>query len=198
MNIRESIRTILREETKFERLVKQQVRDHGLSRTAKMMGMSKIDLVNFVKVPIDAESASELLYEYLKNGNLPKTYKEFTIHRGYNGVFNWFAKLKTGYFQPNIMERVYVMATPFWDGVGNTPIDLDTVILYHKGGKILEEQGDDHLQLDHQSEFRDIDELLTWYNEFYLPNVYDIIMNTLLPNFYRENYELSKFFKGKD
>ena len=198
MNIRESIITILREETKFERLVKQQIKDHGLAKTAKMMGMSKIDLINLIKVPIDGETANELIYGYIKSGKLTNEYGKFKLNAGFNGVITWFAKLETGYFPPNITERVYVMATPFWDGSGNTPIDLDEVILYENGNKILEVHGDDHLELDHQSEFKDIDELLTWYNEFYLPNVYDIIMNNLLPKFYRENSALSKFFKGKD
>lgn len=199
MNIRESIRTILKEETKFEKLVKQQVKDHGLSRTAKMMGISKYELVNLVKVPIDSEFASELLYENLSNGVLKNTYKEFKITANHNGVFNWSSKLKTGYFSPDFTERIYVMATPFWDGGEYTPVELDWVALYDENGnKISEQSGDGYIELNHQSSFEDIDELLTWYDEFYLPNVYDVIMNDLLPKFYNENDLLRSFYKGKD
>jgi hypothetical protein len=32
-----------------------------------------------------------------------------------------------------------------------------------------------------QSEFESVEELFTWYEEFYLPEVYSMIMDTILP-----------------
>jgi hypothetical protein len=54
-------------------------------------------------------------------------------------------------------------------------------------------EGGFYKELKHQTNFESVDELLNWYEEFYLPEVYNIIMNTLLPKMHKlADYEIKQ------
>ena len=86
------------------------------------------------------------------------------------------------------------MATPFWDGSKFTPIEISWFTLLNDDMNIiyeLEGDGSFYKAFEHQSNFDSVEELLNWYEETYLPGVYDIIMNTLLPKVYKViDYEM--------
>jgi hypothetical protein len=83
-----------------------------------------------------------------------------------------------------MVETIWIMATPFWDGESYTPVETDWYSLVDgsKNTLIAEiEGGGDYFETISDKVFFDsVEELHNWYNEYYLPRVYKIIMNNFL------------------
>ena len=194
--IRESITRILREESSTKKKISALIDEYGLYDAAKILGLSFTQIVKISDTPINPEIANEILIENMIKGNIIDNYKEFIIHASNDGVFYWETNTRTGHFSDDRVEQITVAATPFWDGVDYTPVEIDWFTLYDKdmvnpiysmGG-----EGNYFKKFTHQTNFETVEELNVWYNEVYLPGVYDIIMNSLLPKLYRlVDYELN-------
>ena len=190
MNLRDNIRKILREnsEDKFQNLVSEIIDEVGIYEAKKYFGITMTQLVKLSKIEINSKIANELLIENLEIGKLKDTYKEFNIQSTLDGVVYWDGEIKTGEFLPNYTEVITAMATPFWDGVDYTPVEIDWITLEDRSRKIgkqvvveISGEGDYFKVLQDKTRFNSVEELLSWYDEVYLPGVYDIIINKLLP-----------------
>ncbi len=190
MNLRDNIRKILREnsEDKFQNLVSEIIDEVGIYKAKKYFGVSMTQLVKLSKIEINPTIAMELLLENLGKGKLKDTYKGFNIQSTLDGVVYWDGELKTGEFLPNYTEVITAMATPFWDGVDYTPVEIDWFTLMDRSREIgeqivfeIEGGGNYYKALKDKTRFDSVEELLSWYDEVYLPSVYGIIMNELLP-----------------
>ena len=190
MNLRDNIRKILREnsEDKFQNLVSEIIDEVGIYEAKKYFGITMTQLVKLSKIEINSKIANELLIENLEKGKLKDTYKEFNIQLNLDGVVYWDGEIKTGEFLDDYTESITAMATPFWDGVDYTPVEIDWFTLLDKSRKIdkqavveTEGGGNYYKELQDKTRFNSVEELLSWYGEVYLPGVYDIIMNELLP-----------------
>jgi len=190
MNLRDNIRKILREnsEDKFQNLVSEIIDEVGIYEAKKYFGITMTQLVKLSKIEINSTIANELLIENLEKGKLKDTYKEFNIQSTLDGVVYWDGELKTGEFLPNYTEVITAMATPFWDGVDYTPVEIDWITLEDRSRKIgkqvvveISGEGDYFKVLQDKTRFDSVEELFSWYDEVYLPGVYDIIINKLLP-----------------
>jgi len=184
MNLKESIRKVLREESKGQKKMMRLIDEFGLYETSKMVGTSMTKLVQLSNLPINSIIANELLIENMFNGNLPLRYNHFHIYNAGDGIVGWYCNISTGHFQPGLIEQISIMATPFWDGGKYTPVEIDWFsLLNDKLNTIIEEEGDGdyYTQLKHQTSFENVEELFNWYKEFYLPEVYNLVMNKLLP-----------------
>ena len=190
MNLRDNIRKILREnsEDKFQNLVSEIIDEVGIYEAKKYFGITMTQLVKLSKIEINSTIANELLIENLEKGKLKDTYKEFNIQSTLDGVVYWDGELKTGEFLPNYTEVITAMATPFWDGVDYTPVEIDWITLEDRSRKIgkqvvveISGEGDYFKVLQDKTRFNNVEELLNWYDEVYLHGVYFIIMNELLP-----------------
>lgn len=183
MRLKQSLKFII-QESRVKNLIKKYLDEFGLIKTATMTGLPIEKIAQIANITIDSEIAYQVLIERIKNGELPNTYKEFVITvEHYAGVVYWEANLRTGHYPVNMIEQVTIMATPFWDGGKFTPVELDWFTLLNEDMNIVYEMeggGNFFKELKHQTTFKNID-LKDWYNEFYLPSVYDIIMNTLIP-----------------
>jgi flavodoxin len=161
-----------------------------------MVGLSISQIVKITNMPIDSDTANQILAEMMNKGELENKYKDFEIHSNFNNVFYWESTTKTGHFPDDIFEQITVAATPFWDGVKYTPVELDWFTLLNKNGDIVYETsggGSFYKELKHQTNFESVDELLNWYEEFYLPEVYNLVMNTLLPKMHKlVDYEIKQ------
>ena len=181
-------------ENKVENLVKKYLSEFGLTKTSELMGISLSEVVEIVKIPIDSDIANQILVEMMNNGELKTKYKDFEIHASSNDVFYWEAMVKTGHFHDDMIENITVAATPFWDGVKYTPVEIEWYTLLNYYGVIVYEispEGGFYRELKHQTNFESVDELLNWYEEFYLPEVYNMVMNTLLPKMHKlVDYEI--------
>jgi hypothetical protein len=153
------------------------------------MGLSMTDLIEMTDIPINSEIANELLIENIGKGKIKTKYKEFRIGPSMDGVVYWEAKTNTGHFLPGMREEISAMATPFWDGGHFTPVEINWITLYNEDGEIIYDEGaagDYFKEIIGKSDFKSIEELFQWYEKFYLPTVYDIIMNNLLPKVHQE------------
>jgi hypothetical protein len=187
MNLRQTIKKVLKE-NKQENVLRNYINQFGIYKTYKMMGISFTKLVKISNIPINGMIANDVLMENLENGNLTDTYKGFKIQSNLDGVVYWDGELKTGEFLPDYIETITAMATPFWEGVDYTPVEIDWFTLQDRSRKIGEQivvetegGGNYYKELQDKTRFNSVEELLNWYDEVYLPGVYDIIMNELLP-----------------
>jgi len=128
----------------------------------------------------------------LINGKLTDEYKGFKIQSNMDGIFYWDAEIKTGQFLDKYTEAITVVATPFWDGTSFTPIEIDWFSLLDKSRPIqrqvvveIEGGGSYYQSLKDKISFDSVEELFNWYDEVYLPGVYNIVMNELLPQVYQ-------------
>ena len=183
------------QENRLERLVKNYVDKYGLRKTSEMMGLSLSKIIQIAKVPIDSEVAFEILREKFIQKELKDTYKKFIISLDrMDGIFYWETTTRTDRYPEDRVQQITVMATPFWDGSKFTPIEISWFTLLNDEMNIiyeLEGDGSFYKAFTHQSNFDSVEELLNWYEETYLPGVYYIIMNTLLPKVYKViDYEM--------
>jgi hypothetical protein len=159
----------------------------GLWETKKIMGISLTKLVKILGMSIESGvgMANKIIIENINNGNLPTEYKEFKISTNSDGVVYWEGKFYGEHFLPNMVETIWVMATPFWDGMTWTPVETDWYSLVDRGDNTLiaeiEGGGDYYEQLNEVDTFSNVDDLLSWYEKVYLPTVYEIIMDNFLP-----------------
>lgn len=187
MNLQQTIKRVLKE-NRQENALRNYINKYGIYDTYKMLGISLTKLVKISGIPINGIIANDVLMENLENGNLTDTYKGFKIQSNLDGVVYWDGEIKTGEFLPNYTELITAMATPFWDGVDYTPVEIDWFTLEDRSRKIGEQvvvetegSGNYYKELQDKTRFNSVEELLSWYDEVYLPGVYDIIMNELLP-----------------
>ena len=159
----------------------------GLWKTKEALGISLTKLVKMVGMRIESNIglANEIIIENIINKTLPTEYKEFKISTNMDGVVYWEGKFYGEHFLPNMVETIWVMATPFWDGMTWTPVESDWYSLVDRGDNTLiaeiEGGGDYYEQLDEVEGFSNVDDLFSWYNKVYLPSVYDIIIDNFLP-----------------
>ena len=188
MNMKHSTKFII-QENRLEKLVSKYLNEFGLSKTSEMMGLSLSKIIEIAKSPIDSEVAFEILREKFIQGELKDTYKKFIISLDrMDGIFYWEITTRTDRYPEDRVEQITVMATPFWDGSTYTPVEISWFTLLNDEMNIiyeLEGDGSFYKAFKHQSNFDSVEELLNWYEETYLPGVYDIIMNTLLPKVYK-------------
>jgi len=199
MNLQEHIRRVLREDKK-SKFIMDTVGKHGVYKTAKMMGVSLTYLYKMSDLKIDEFVAKELLAENIENGNLPAKYKGFEIEISSDDVFYWTRQFKSGHYPPHVLEKIWVMATPFFATADYTPVELDwygleddskkpNVGIYDTSGG-----GDYFVELTHNTHngnyfFNSVDNLFDWYNTFYLPEVYEIILDRIIPQVQEETDE---------
>ena len=195
MNLQETIRKVLREENVgFKKRIKNTIEELGIYETAKMLGITITKLVEISEYPIDSVLANNLLVENIKNNDLPTRYNEFKIDDNGDNIIGWTCNIKTERFSSDMIEQITVMATPFWDGLEYTPVEIDWfTLLDDKFNVVIEIEGEGYYyqRINHQSSFENVEELFNWYKEFYLPEVYNIVMNKLLPKVHKNvEYEL--------
>jgi len=111
----------------------------GLWDTKKMMGISLTKLVKILGMKIESNTglANEILTENIDNKELPTRYKEFEISTNSDNVVYWEGKFYGEHFLPNMVETVWVMATPFWDSMTWTPVETDWYSLVNGDDNIL-------------------------------------------------------------
>jgi len=182
------------QESRLEKLVSKYLNEFGLSKTSQMMGISRSKVLELAKAPIDSPYAYEILYEKMMRNELKKNYEEFEIRTNINGVFYWESVMKTGHFGEDMTEQISVAATPFWDGAKYTPVEIDWFTLIDKNANTIYDSGGEgnfYKEFKNKTQFESVEQLLIWYDKFYLPEVYDVIMNTLLPKVHKlVDYEL--------
>lgn len=196
----------MKEETKEK--LRKYIEKEGLSSARKLTGLPFHKLVSETGVKINPSIANTLILEYLGSGTLPQKYKEFDILGDitFEDNVRWIYYGDTDYFGNNFDERMEAFATPFYDGDPVTPVDtyfytLNTAtrnifdtdtgggyaayFLIDKNGKKTHYDSRKNIDKDLFT-FNNIEELLMWYKNHYLPTIYDYLKYDCLPNIRKE------------
>lgn len=157
----------------------------GIWDAAKMVGLSITEILTITKYPLYPTESYEVLLELIRNKQIPTEYEEFEIYSsGFEGTVSWtpLTSIRTEYNGRRFTEGIMILATPYWDGRAILPYNVEYYVLNINGLHAAnEEQPDFYFVKKVPGKFRNIEELLQWYKEVYLPGVYDNIMNTILP-----------------
>jgi hypothetical protein len=180
------IRKVLREEISDRR---KEFTDHihqlgGIYKASKLMGVSIAKLVDLSGMQIDSEVAYEILYDKIsKDGWIQ--YKNFSIYAE-DGLIGWERVID----KDNYAEGVNVYATPFNDGMKGIPIEIDFYQILDKNDNSvfqIDGDGDYYENIYYAPDFENSKDVIDWFENFYLPKVYDIVMDKLLSELYSKN-----------
>ncbi len=154
------------------------VEKFGYNEASKILGLGMGDLYVITQQPIDCETAGEIIYESYEKGILVKKYKGFEISQDtFGGTLEWASEVNHGDWGGT--HRIFVRATPFWDGLCNVPVDLE----------IFAEGDDEYIsELFHSystpESFENVEKLMIWFKEEYLVKTYETIQEM-----YEDNYK---------
>lgn len=196
MNLRNTIKKVLVQESRALETIKNYVEKYGLLRTSEILGLSLTEIVKITNHPINTELANELIVENFKNGNLDRTYKEFKLSLEYGDVIGWFGQINNGPFKKYV-EQYFIYATPYYDYKQQLPVDVSWCDLLNRDTgivKSIEGEGNYFFSINVQDNFKSVEHLFDWYNNFYLPLTYDVIMTKLVPEV-RDDLEWKYFGK---
>ena len=168
------------------------VDERGLREAAKMLGLTQVELVVELNIPIDYNLANQLLFDLFNLGKLPEVYREYEISVDrFNGTFEWRLNSPTDFYGDDAeYKEVYACyATPFWDGADYTPVEAIYYTVTKDGETMIDKEmvGDYYESLKSITTFRNLEHLLVWYRDFYLPNVYYILNRIFLTNIREES-----------
>lgn len=154
------------------------VEKFGVPETCKVLGIGIDELFVITQQPIDCENALEIIYTLYEKGLLVKEYKGFEIYQDtFGGTLEWTSEVNHGY--PGGTHRIFVKATPFWDGECIVPVDLE----------IFADGDDEYIDGLYHSystpkSFENIEKLMIWFKEEYLVETYEAIHEM-----YEDNYK---------
>ncbi len=166
----------------------------GIYKASKLMGVSIAKLVDLSGMQIDPEVAYEILYEKVyKDGWIQ--YKNFSIY-AHDGLIGWERVID----KDNYAESINIYATPFNDGLKGIPIEIDLYnILDQHDNSVFQIDGDGtyYKNIYYAPDFKNSKDVIDWFENFYLPKVYSIVMDKLLPELYSKNqYKITKVIEN--
>lgn len=174
-----------------ERLISM-INSLGLTDTSKMLGLPLYEVLRISGYQVTPDYIYDITNELIINGELPSKFKEFTIGYDSDGILSWSTlnTLRSKYKNKNLKELIIVYATPYWDGENVLPFDIEFYeASLGKDENVLEDQplSGEFNALKLPIKFKNLEEYIKFYNEKYLPKVYNVIMDKILP-LLRETY----------
>jgi hypothetical protein len=176
---------------KLEIALQKLIDKEGFDETKSMLGLTTIELIQKSDCQIDFEMANNILSYLFREKLFPMKYKNCQLsYDGFSGVVNWECDWSGDYYNDYNDESTSSMATPFWDGYGNIPVDTE---LYQavdsESNPILLgdlDNSQSYTSIEWNKKFDNLASYSMWIRRFYLPNVYMTISQHL--DNYR-NYE---------
>jgi hypothetical protein len=176
---------------KLEIALQKLIDKEGFDETKSMLGLTTIELIQKSDCQIDFEMANNILSYLFREKLFPMKYKNCQLsYDGFSGVVNWECDWSGDYYNDYNDESTSSMATPFWDGYGNIPVDTE---LYQavdsESNPILLgdlDNSQSYTSIEWNKKFDNLASYSMWIRRFYLPNVYEAISQHL--DNYR-NYE---------
>ena len=159
--------------TKSEVLAKL-VNKSGVQKTLDITGYNILELFMALedKVKIDSEVALDLIFELRGNTTLLRDRIGHAKLKfsGYDKIIHW--SLNPPY------ENMEAMCTPFWGGDKSIPIDTTEYNYLDKNNKsqTTYDEYNGTIELDNLEPFNSVSELVDWFNNSYLNEVYEILL----------------------
>jgi hypothetical protein len=177
--------------TKLEIALQKLIDKEGFDEAKSLLGLSTMELIQKSNCQIDFEIANNILSYLFREKLFPMKYKNCQLsYDGFSGVVNWECDWSGDYYNDYNDETTSSMATPFWDGYGNIPVDTE---LYQavdsESNPILLgdlDNNQSYTSIEWNKKFDNLASYSMWIRRFYLPNVYEAISQHL--DNYR-NYE---------
>lgn len=156
-------------ENKLRDAFKKYLSENGLNSTLKMTGLSIIQL--FDKIG-EFEFTDEMCYDALyklfrikENNPLIKKILNFELEYE-DGILVWYYKTPK--------EEMRSLCTPFHDGDPRVPIDTE-YYTFIKGSSVKEMYVEEHSSLSINETFNSLEELIEWFNMWYIPSVIKVL-----------------------
>jgi hypothetical protein len=152
------IKNSLNEQSGAKESVLNLLNNNGLHETMDTLGFNIVDLCKFLEgyFEFTLDNLEIIISELFNSGFLRKNVNEFELSiDGMNGVLHWTSKLTS------------VMATPFWNGDSKIPIDFD-----YYDGEPFEESTEIEFDYNTELNFKNIEQVIDWFNNVYCPLVY--------------------------
>jgi len=172
--------------------LKDLVDEMGLYKTKNLTGIDIFHIIKLTKMKIDnPDIAYEVFIELFSSNKIPKKYKGFKLELDYmSGTIYWTYSKVMDFSGEEYIEKMISMATPFWDGNSNIPVDTEIYEILDARQRDETVIMDD-LQLSElinvSANFENIEQFLVWIRDFYYPEVYKILIGFLRK--YRESNE---------
>ena len=178
---------------KFESWLQNLIEKEGFDEAKSMLGLTTIELIEKSDCQIDFEMANNILSYLFREKLFPMKYKNCQLmYDGFSGVVNWECDWSGDFYNDYNEESTSNMATPFWDGNNGIPVDTELYkAVDSEGNPILLSEGDlddseTYTFIKWDKEFDNLASYSMWIRRFYLPKVYEVILQHL--DNYR-NYE---------
>ena len=178
---------------KFESWLQNLIEKEGFDEAKSMLGLTTMELIDKSNCRIDLTMANDILGDLIKENIIPNTYKNCRLsYDGVGGTLDWWCDWSDESYNDYQSEETYTFATPFWDITDGIPVDTNSYDALGDDDKISFTEGD---LSDNQcyswikwgEEFNNLASYSMWIRRFYLPNVYDKILQHL--NNYRNHVE---------
>lgn len=165
-------------EDKVNSLLRKIFIENGLEKTLTITGLDIFELFNKIEpVQIDASMSYDLIYILFKKYDkvLTKKFGQYSLEFNFDGVMEWT------YENKQTKEYMYALCTPYWDGNSFTPIDCE---YYSNSGFQINKEDDEEYYTSFKcpEEFNSLLDLIYWYENEYIPNVYNSL-NEFLKKF---------------
>lgn len=178
---------------KFESWLQNLIEKEGFDEAKSMLGITTIELIQKSDCQIDFERANNILDYLFREKLFPRKYKNCQLmYDGFSNVVNWECDWSGDFYNDYYEESTSSMATPFWNGNGNIPVDTELykAVDSNNNGILLSSDELDYNQsytsIEWNKKFDNLASYSMWIRRFYLPKVYEVILQHL--DNYR-NYE---------
>lgn len=173
------MKIILKENSKAIQTLIDRINKNGLKATAEIVGLKMYELLQITNSRISILDATEIFVELLKDGIIPSEYNGFHItYERFYGTVSWSSSNN----RPQIDIDVY--ATPFWEGDDFIPIDINEFTYLNETlewDNIYSIVGDINIEnIIPTGQFENYDEFLNFINKVYYPQVYNIIIKSIM------------------
>ena len=176
---------------KYQQKMLDSVNKYGFLETAKMLGINRMKLAQLTNIPIMGDTffkKNEVIVGQLLNDlvNLDNVYKECElIYGSFSKTIHWNCTFNDG--EQTINTLTY--ATPYYNDSDMTPVDTDEFEVIKDG------ESEDYGGMSNEystgihspTEFKNVDELISWFENEYKPMVYRAIKRHL--NQFKEEYK---------
>ena len=172
--------------TKLEIALQKLIDDDGFEETKQSLGLTTIELIQKSNCRIDLTMANDVLSYLFREKLFPLKYKNCQLmYDGFSGVVNWECDWSGDFYNDYDDESTSSMATPFWDANNGIPVDTELYkAVDSSGNPILLSEGDlydseTYAFIKWDEEFNNLASYSMWIRRFYLPSVYDKILQHL-------------------
>ena len=172
--------------TKLEIALQNLIEKIGFDEAKLYLGLNSFDLIMKSNCYIDLSMVNDIIDDLIRENIIPNTYKNCRLnYDGFGGTLDWWCDWSDESYNDYQSEETYTLATPFWDINDGIPVDTNSYDADDSEGRKIMFTDDDfsnnetYTFLKWKDGFENIALLDRWVRRFYLPKVYDAILQHL-------------------